>query len=115
MIRISFWAKLFFIAVEVILTVAFGVCNLKGRYNAAAVLEWAIAFIFTFYVLSFAVDLWPAVSNRRSGVFQSSSMCQPQYVEPAAMTREMEEGESDRGLMGHGGRSQYGVHTSSNF
>jgi hypothetical protein len=32
--------------------------------NAAAVLEWAVAFIFTFYVIVFAVDLAPAVHTK---------------------------------------------------
>lgn len=38
----------------------------KEYYNAAAVTEWAIAFIFTFYVLSFFIDLLPAVRSSAS-------------------------------------------------
>ena len=57
----SFWIKLVFILLEIVLAIAFGTCNFKEKYNAAAVLEWAIAFIFTFYVFSFFVDLIPAV------------------------------------------------------
>ncbi|RQM07540.1 hypothetical protein DH86_00002841, partial [Scytalidium sp. 3C] len=34
--------------------------NWSKTYNAAAVLEWTVAFIFTFYLASFIVDLWPA-------------------------------------------------------
>jgi hypothetical protein len=30
-------------------------------HNISAILEWLIAFLFTFYLLSFAVDLYPAV------------------------------------------------------
>jgi len=63
-LRISFWVKLTFIIIEVILAIAFGSCNFKKAYNAAAVLEWAIAFIFTFYVFSFFIDLIPAVRTR---------------------------------------------------
>tara|TARA_R110002060_G_scaffold58811_7_gene68768 strand:- start:260 stop:583 length:324 start_codon:yes stop_codon:yes gene_type:complete len=33
-------------------------------YNAAAVLEWTIAFIFTFWVFSFFIDLLPAVHTK---------------------------------------------------
>ena len=44
---------------------AFGSLNFKNKYNAAAVLEWSIAFIFTFYVLSFFIDLLPAVTSKR--------------------------------------------------
>ena len=63
-LRISFWIKLDFILIEVALAIGFGSCNFKKAYNAAAVLEWAIAFIFTFYVLSFFVDLIPAVGTK---------------------------------------------------
>lgn len=59
-LRISFWTKLFFILVEVILAVAFVVCTFTGHTNAGAVLEWTVAFIFSFYIFSFCVDLWPA-------------------------------------------------------
>ncbi|RDL41320.1 uncharacterized protein BP5553_01299 [Venustampulla echinocandica] len=63
-LRISFWIKLTFILVEVALAVAFGVCNRKKEYNAAAVLEWTIAFIFTFYIFTFFIDLAPAVYTK---------------------------------------------------
>ena len=62
-LRISFWIKLAFILTEIALAVVFGVCSSKAR-NVAAVVEWVIALIFTFWVLSFMVDLLPAV--RRS-------------------------------------------------
>lgn len=39
-------------------------CNFRAIDNAAAVLEWAVAFIFTFYVLSFFIDLLPAVHTK---------------------------------------------------
>ncbi|EKD14136.1 uncharacterized protein L3040_007864 [Drepanopeziza brunnea f. sp. 'multigermtubi'] len=65
-LRASFWIKLSFIGLEVALAVAFAVCSVKKRYNAGAVLEWIIAFVFTFYVLSFFIDLLPAVKTRRS-------------------------------------------------
>jgi len=65
-LRLSFWIKLVFILVEVVLAIAFGVCNFRKIYNAAAVLEWAISFIFTFYVFSFFIDLLPAVHTKHS-------------------------------------------------
>ncbi|EHK99868.1 putative protein SFK1 [Glarea lozoyensis 74030] len=64
-LRISFWIKLFFILIEIALAIAFGVCSRTERYNPAAVLEWAIAFVFTFYVFSFFIDLLPAVRTKR--------------------------------------------------
>jgi hypothetical protein len=66
-LRASFWIKLVFIIVEVSLAIAFGTCNFKKAYNAAAVLEWAVSFIFTFYIVSFFIDLIPAVHTKHSG------------------------------------------------
>lgn len=63
-LRAAFWAKLFFILLEVALAGAFALCNRRGRYDATAVLEWAMAFVFTFYALSFCVDLAPAIQTR---------------------------------------------------
>ncbi|KAL9099580.1 MAG: hypothetical protein Q9187_009477, partial [Circinaria calcarea] len=66
-LRISFWIKLAFIIVEVALAIAFGVCSFRGNPNAAAVLEWVIALIFTFWVLSFFIDLLPAMRTKYNG------------------------------------------------
>lgn len=65
-LRLSFWIKLSFILIEICLAIAFAVTNFKGEYNAAAVLEWAVSFIFTFYVFSFFIDLIPAVHTKHS-------------------------------------------------
>ncbi|KAF9730393.1 hypothetical protein PMIN06_011424 [Paraphaeosphaeria minitans] len=63
-LRYSFWIKLTFIFVELGLAIAFGVTRKKDKYNAAAVLEWTISFIFFFYVLSFFIDFMPAVRSK---------------------------------------------------
>ncbi|KAF1949602.1 hypothetical protein CC80DRAFT_428746 [Byssothecium circinans] len=63
-LRASFWVKLAFILIEIALAVAFGVSSRTHRYNTAAVLEWVIAFIFFFYVLSFFIDFMPAVRSK---------------------------------------------------
>lgn len=63
-LRYSFWIKLSFILIEVALAIAFGVTQKKDQYNAAAVIEWVIAFIFFFYVLSFFIDFMPAVRTK---------------------------------------------------
>jgi hypothetical protein len=67
-LRYSFWIKLAFIIIELALAIAFGVCGRRKQYNAGAVLEWVIAFIFFSYVLSFFIDFMPAVrsKNRQS-------------------------------------------------
>ncbi|PGH14846.1 hypothetical protein AJ80_05772 [Polytolypa hystricis UAMH7299] len=59
----SFWVKLIFIIVEFSLAVAFAASGRRHR-NAAAVLEWVVAFIFTFYIFSFIIDLLPSVRTR---------------------------------------------------
>lgn len=63
-IRISFWVKLVFILVEVVLAIVFAATNFTDRSNVAAVFEWIIAFVFTFYVLSFLLDLLPSVRTK---------------------------------------------------
>jgi hypothetical protein len=63
-LRYSFWIKLFFIFVELGLAIAFGVTQRQKKYNTAAVLEWVIAFIYFFYVLSFFIDFMPAIRSK---------------------------------------------------
>ncbi|ORY72004.1 Frag1/DRAM/Sfk1 family protein [Pseudomassariella vexata] len=63
-LRISFWIKLVFVVVELLLAIAFIATNFLKMYNTAAILEWTIAFVFSFYVFSFYVDLYPAVATR---------------------------------------------------
>ncbi|PCD37426.1 hypothetical protein BFJ70_g12933 [Fusarium oxysporum] len=63
-LRMSFWVKLTFILVELFLIIAFGVCSRVKKRNAAAILEWVISFIFTFYAVSFVIDLYPAVRTK---------------------------------------------------
>ncbi|KAL2864577.1 Frag1/DRAM/Sfk1 family protein [Aspergillus lucknowensis] len=63
----SFWIKAVFVVIEIALAIAFGICgwHRPQHRNAAAVLEWVIALVFTFYVLSFVIDLLPAVRTRK--------------------------------------------------
>lgn len=42
----------------------FGVENTRKQYNTAAILEWVIALIYTFFVLSFFLDFIPAVRTK---------------------------------------------------
>ena len=64
-LRMSFWVKLTFIVVEAILAIVFASTMFGSHQNVAACVEWAIAFIFTFYILSFILDLLPSVQNSR--------------------------------------------------
>lgn len=60
----SFWVKLTFVLVEFVLAVAFISMLFLRRYDGAAVLEWVIAFVFSFYIFSFYVDLYPAAKQQ---------------------------------------------------
>ncbi|KOS17517.1 Protein sfk1 [Escovopsis weberi] len=63
LLRASFYIKLFFILIEFCLAVVFAGLFSTHR-NAAAVIEWIIAFIFVFYILSYVLDLYPAVHTK---------------------------------------------------
>ncbi|KAI9739751.1 MAG: hypothetical protein M1834_006471 [Cirrosporium novae-zelandiae] len=66
-LRISFWIKLCFIIIEFGLAIGFGICTVGSHKspNAGAVIEWVIALIFTFWVLSFLIDLLPAIRTKK--------------------------------------------------
>jgi len=65
-LRVSFWIKLAFIIVEIVLAVCFVGLTFTKHQQQGAVFEWVIACIFTFWVLSFLVDLLP-VARRGYG------------------------------------------------
>ena len=52
-----------FIIVELIFAVIFVATSFDGKQNVAAVFEWIVAFVFTFYVLTFFIDLLPAARS----------------------------------------------------
>lgn len=64
-LRFSFWVKLAFILFEIALAIVFGTTSFTKRKNIAAVFEWIIALVFTFYVLTFFVDLVPAARSKQ--------------------------------------------------
>ncbi|KAK3308123.1 Frag1/DRAM/Sfk1 family-domain-containing protein [Chaetomium strumarium] len=64
-LRYSFYVKVIFIIIEVVLAIAFIASNFTKHYNPAAILEWVIAFIFSAYVFSFYIDLYPAAANKQ--------------------------------------------------
>ncbi|KAH6612449.1 Frag1/DRAM/Sfk1 family-domain-containing protein [Boeremia exigua] len=70
-LRISFWIKLAFIITEICLCIIFGVTQLYDYWNVAAVFEWIIAFVYTWYVLSFFIDFLPAVRTKNHQSFQT--------------------------------------------
>lgn len=106
-LRVSFWVKLVFVVVEILLAIAFVSCTFTGNYNAGAVLEWVIAFIFSAYVFSFYVDLYPAVRTKNAAGL-------PKYEAPAEVAgaetgseegRELEDGRGRH----HGGGEAFAM------
>ncbi|KAK7937605.1 uncharacterized protein PG986_014473 [Apiospora aurea] len=55
-LRISFYAKLIFFLVEVGMAAAFIVAQYRTLFDVAAILEWAVAYVFYLYIFSFSVD-----------------------------------------------------------
>ena len=45
------------------LAIVFASTTFSSKQNVAAVFEWVVALIFTFYVLTFLVDLLPAARS----------------------------------------------------
>lgn len=74
-LAISFWIKLAFVLITIGLAIPFVVLTKIGGSvkNSAAILEWVIAVVFSFYVFSFYVDLYPAVYTKHGGNYRTKS------------------------------------------
>lgn len=90
-LAISFWIKLAFVLVTIFLAVPFVVLTSLGTYNPAAILEWVIALVFSFYVFSFYVDLYPAVYTKHGGNYRTKT-----WSREADDVVKMEEGAGSR-------------------
>ncbi|KAF3770703.1 hypothetical protein M406DRAFT_35082 [Cryphonectria parasitica EP155] len=91
-LAVSFWIKLAFVLVTIALAIPFVVLTRYQIYNPAAVLEWIIALVFSFYVFSFYVDLYPAMDTKRGGNYRTRTWnARHQAHKP-------EEGASDRSM-----------------
>lgn len=63
-LSISFWVKLAFVLIEVVLAIVFVSLTFTHHTTGGAIVEWIIAFIFALYIFSFCIDLYPAVHTR---------------------------------------------------
>lgn len=97
-LRLSFWLKLTFIIVEILLAIVFVSTSFKHHQNIAAVFEWVIALIFTGYVLTFFIDLLPAA---RSTQAKTNEMVLQQRMDQDAM------GDTEGGY-GYGDATRHG-------
>ncbi|KAK0652231.1 Frag1/DRAM/Sfk1 family-domain-containing protein [Cercophora newfieldiana] len=127
-LRISFWIKLAFVVVEILLAIAFVACTFTKNFNPGAVLEWVIAFIFSFYVFSFYVDLYPAVKTKNMANVGPDKQHVPRYTPPVdtdesigmtTMQRDLEDGRIENGTPvmtpSHPQPLRYGEPVPSNF
>lgn len=111
-LRASFWIKLAFIIIELGLAIGFAATFSSNTHqDVGAILEWTIAFIFTLYVLSFLLDLAPAVGTKGGRTSDKTEV----EVEMEDEERLKENGNS-AAMMGGGGNngvaSQAAAHKS---
>lgn len=78
----------------------------KDNFDTAAILEWTIAFIFTFYILSFFIDLIPAVRTKES-VSQETIL----QIEANDLQAQMHEGQARM----HEGQQYDGQYDGPNY
>lgn len=71
-----------------------------GHYDPAAVFEWIIAFIFSAYLFSFYVDLYPAVKTKDPRNLHRKEPEKPRYpavADASGMSQSQEERELEEG------------------
>lgn len=110
-LRMSYQAKRAIFIIELLLSIAFGVTMYKKMQNAAAILEWLIAFIFTFYVLSFFFDLRPSAGTHAMRVLTNDGR-----MDEAEMgsSSDLENGSRAPVMQQTHGANTYGAHTYGN-
>ncbi|KAJ2977551.1 hypothetical protein NUW58_g7777 [Xylaria curta] len=110
-LRISFWVKITFVVVELALAIGFGVTRRNHDLNTAAIIEWVVALVFSFYVFSFMIDLWPAVATRDGGRYDlrpmntlemEAAIRRGSYADAAAMRLPRQTQDSQRTLTNAG-------------
>ncbi|KAM7197025.1 Frag1/DRAM/Sfk1 family domain containing protein [Naviculisporaceae sp. PSN 640] len=99
-LRTSFWIKLVFVVVEILLSIGFVSFTFTGHYDTAAVFEWIIAFIFSAYLFSFYVDLYPAVKTKDPRNLHRKEPEKPRYpavADASGMSQSQEDREMEEG------------------
>lgn len=69
-LRVSYFFKLLWLIVAVILAIGFAVCNRTDKDNVAAVFEWFLAFFYGIYLLILAYDLLPAFTDKNQIIME---------------------------------------------
>lgn len=77
---VSAYTKLVFIALESALGLAYWYVYIAKNWDAGAAIEWAVSYIFCFYILSYLFDFLPALNTKekdcRFGVYTEECMVQ---------------------------------------
>ncbi|KAF3052960.1 hypothetical protein E8E11_007225 [Didymella keratinophila] len=110
-LRISFWVKLAFIIAEICLCIVFGVTQQYNKWNVAAVFEWIIAFVYTWYVLSFFIDFLPAVRTKHHQSYETEMQM---AEEGGPQPRTMGDGAAESQQYFRGQSTNAGPHVSGN-
>ncbi|KAF7888400.1 uncharacterized protein EAF02_002941 [Botrytis sinoallii] len=79
-LMVSAYTKLAFLALEGILGLAYWYVFIAKNWDAGAAIEWAVSYVFCFYILSYLFDFLPALSTKdkdcRFGVYTEECMVQ---------------------------------------
>lgn len=77
---VSAYTKLAFIGIEGFLGVSYWYVFMAKNWDAGAAIEWAVSYVFFFYILSYLFDFLPALNtkekDRRFGVYVEDCMDQ---------------------------------------
>ncbi|ESZ98996.1 hypothetical protein SBOR_0654 [Sclerotinia borealis F-4128] len=91
-LMVSAYTKLVFIAIESILGTAYWYVVIAKNWDAGAVIEWGVSYVFSFYILSYLFDFLPALTTKgkdcRFGIYTEDSMVQVNGRRERAQVRE---------------------------
>ncbi|KAB8304611.1 hypothetical protein EYC80_003987 [Monilinia laxa] len=77
---ISAYTKLVFIGIEGVLGIAYWYVFMAQNWDAGAAIEWAVSYVFCFYILSYLFDFLPALTTKkkdcRFGAYVEDCMAQ---------------------------------------
>ena len=68
-LKLSFCIKVVFVGLAIALSVAFTATTYMRNFHVGAPLEWCVGFLFGLFIVSFAVDLYPAVHTKNGAFF----------------------------------------------
>ncbi|KAJ8066401.1 hypothetical protein OCU04_005464 [Sclerotinia nivalis] len=92
-LMISAYTKLVFIVIEGILGVTYWYVFMAKNWDAGAAIEWAVSYVFCFYILSYLFDFLPALTtkekDRRFGVYTEDCMVQVNGNRDQAVVQEV--------------------------